>query len=237
MSDSCAIGILKEDGQVVSIRVRIGGLPEHAGRKLVRHWNTPEKVQALLEDGDRLWLGDDIEEGRYEDHFEPPEDPNFECGAIAHESEEAFVRNRGYYREKDKLQGALTNKEFNEHCGNFYIFDGKDWYVSDYDCDWDQKNDRWLITSGHKSLLEPLAQREYDALQKRLSDPHSTEAKVEEAMASDPEWQAIWRKRQQQRNTKLEAGKRRHALMEKQEDGRLAPRVSFIYDSGSRTSH
>ncbi len=142
MSDPCAIGILKEDGQVVSIRVRIGGLPKDAGRKLVRHWNTSEKAQELLEDGDRLWLGDDIEEGRYEDHFEPPEDPNFECGAITHESEEDFVRNRGYYREKDKLQGALTNKEFNEHCGNFYIFDSKDWYVSDYDCDWDQEKDR-----------------------------------------------------------------------------------------------
>ena len=120
MSDPCAIGVLKKDGQVVSIRVRTGGLPEHAGLALVQSWNSPEKVIELLEDGDRLWLGDDIEEGRYEDHFEPPEDPNLECEAIAHESEEAFVRNRGYYREKDKLQGALTNKEFQEHCGNFW---------------------------------------------------------------------------------------------------------------------
>ena len=125
MSDSCAIGVLKEDGRVVSVRVRTGGLPEHAGLALVQHWNRPERAQELLEDGDRLWLGDDIEEGRHKNHFEPPEDPNFECGAIAHESEEAFVRNRGYYREHDKRQGALTNKEFGEHCGNFYIFDGQ----------------------------------------------------------------------------------------------------------------
>ena len=92
MSDPCAIGVLKKDGQVVSIRVRTGGLPEHAGLALVQSWNSPDKVQELLEDGDRLWLGDYIEEGRYEDHFEPPEDPNLECGAIAHASEKAKTK-------------------------------------------------------------------------------------------------------------------------------------------------
>ena len=40
-----------------------------------------------------------------------------------------------------------------------------------------------------------------------------------------------------QRNTKLEADKRRHALMEKQADGSVTPRVLFIYDNDSSTSH
>ena len=131
----------------------------------------------------------------------------------------------------------MTNKEFQEHCGNFYLFDARgdgspNWYVSDYDCDWDQENDRWLMTSRHRALLAPIAQRKYDDLRKRLSDPNSMESRVEKAMAEDTEWQATWRKRQQQRNAKLEAGKRRHAIMEKQKDGSLASRVSFIYDRG-----
>ena len=101
-----------------------------------------------------------------------------------------------------------------------------------------------VATSGHREWLAPIAHREYDDLQKRLSDPHSTESRVEgrgsrveEAMASDPAWQASWQKRQRQRKTTLEAGKLRHALMEKQKDGSMTPRVLFVYDNDSGTSH
>ena len=61
------------------------------------------------------------------------------------------------------------------------------WYVSDYDCDWDQENDRWLMTSRHRALLAPIAQRKYDDLRKRLSDPKFDGIEVEKAMAEDTE--------------------------------------------------
>lgn len=62
MSTRARIGIENENGKVTSIYTHSDGYPDHHWPVLTEHYNTEEKVRALLALGDLSWLGESIGE-------------------------------------------------------------------------------------------------------------------------------------------------------------------------------
>ena len=60
MATRCRVGLELSDGSVLSIYSHWDGYPEWAGRILRTHYNTREKVEALIDGGDVscLWTDD-----------------------------------------------------------------------------------------------------------------------------------------------------------------------------------
>lgn len=96
MSTNSRVGILHQDGATETIYCHWDGYPEHQMPILTEHYNTAEKVKALLALGDISILGERLAPDADEPHsFEKPAD-----GVTV-----AYHRDR-----KEPMQPAVTHK-------------------------------------------------------------------------------------------------------------------------------
>jgi len=70
MSTRSRIGIVNKDGTVRSIYCHFDGYPEGVGETLRKHYNTPEKINELLDLGDISTLGEFYEKDLAEEKWE-----------------------------------------------------------------------------------------------------------------------------------------------------------------------
>lgn len=115
MSTNSRIGILNEDGSVISIYCHWDGYPSHNGKILFESYNTPEKIYALMELGDLSSLGEEI--GEKHDFNERPEGV---CTAYGRDRDESDVEPRTYKNEQDFY---ANGQEYN------YLFKDGKWHV------------------------------------------------------------------------------------------------------------
>lgn len=115
MSTNSRVGILHQDGATETIYCHWDGYPEHQMPILTEHYNTAEKVKALLALGDISILGERLAPDADEPHsFEKPAD-----GVTV-----AYHRDR-----KEPMQPAVTHKSvvslMNDDWGipYYYLFD------------------------------------------------------------------------------------------------------------------
>ena len=127
MATRSSIAIKTEDG-IKSIYCHWDGYIDHNGRILRTYYNTADKINQLMELGNLSSLGIEIGDVHpFDRNYEEPELPLTEDWCMA------YGRDRG---ESD--QEAKTHKTIDEWveyragswCEYFYLFDGKDWIVS-----------------------------------------------------------------------------------------------------------
>lgn len=122
MSTNSRIGILHRDGTTETISCHWDGYPEHQMPILTGHYNTAEKVMALLDLGDISILGERLAPDGNEPHsFQKPAD-----GVTV-----------AYHRDRDEpLQPPISHRSV-EELKNF------DWSI-----DWfylfDEENEAWF---------------------------------------------------------------------------------------------
>jgi hypothetical protein len=71
MSTRSRIGIVREDGTVVSVYCHSDGYPSGVGKTLLTHYTTREKIEALVALGDLSCLGEEIGEKHDFDEYDP----------------------------------------------------------------------------------------------------------------------------------------------------------------------
>ena len=119
MSTRSLIGI-KRDGNITSIYCHFDGYLEGVGETLVNHYDTEEKIDALLEHGDMSCLGEDIKS----------------CEFYKDRGEDDVDAQTLY--EKDNREGdSVENRYYisGQHCWADYVYlfkDGK-WYYA-FEC-------------------------------------------------------------------------------------------------------
>lgn len=132
MATRSRIGIVNEDGSVLSIYCHWDGYTSNNGRLLVNHWTDPAKIHELIKLGSLSCLGEEIGEKH---SFDPPR-----IGSPEYTDYEAkygkmclaYGRDRG---EKNvSAQRHRNQQEFYENGEEYnYLFVNGKWTVQSYD--------------------------------------------------------------------------------------------------------
>lgn len=122
MSTRSRIAFQVSKTEFVSIYVHYDGYLSGAGKTLLEHWNTPERVKALMALGDLSILGENL--GNKHD---------FDTHDLSSASCRAYGRDRGTSGTEAKVSvGRAEVVELAERCGSefVYLFDGTSWSYS-----------------------------------------------------------------------------------------------------------
>ncbi len=113
------------DGKIKSVYCHWNGYPEHNGEMLLRHYNTQEKVEALIALGSISALRPEIgQQHPFDRDYSNPELPLTDNWTLA------YHRDRGEelcIAEYDDVPSWIADME--EYA---YLWDGKDWIVNDH---------------------------------------------------------------------------------------------------------
>ena len=127
MGTRSAIAMKTEDG-IRSIYCHWDGYVDHNGRILKEFYSTDEKVQALLDLGDLSSLRQEIGEPHtFDRHQAEPELDMFDnwCLAYGRDRGETDVEAKTFDDVKTWVESMA-----NSWCEYFYLWDGRDWIVS-----------------------------------------------------------------------------------------------------------
>ncbi len=122
MATRALIGCLKGDNTVEAIYLHFDGYPSYAGKILEEHYNTKERVQALLALGDLSEIAEspDCPEGH--NYYKPVKGY---CIAYGRDRGEEGTESKIYTSEADFLRVA------NKYCYDYaYLFKDGRWSVS-----------------------------------------------------------------------------------------------------------
>ena len=122
MGTRSAIAMKTEDG-IRSIYCHWDGYVDHNGRILKEFYSTDEKVKSLLDLGDLSSLG--IEVGEKQDFDNRDTQPDGWCLAYGRDRGETDVEAKTFDDVKTWVESMA-----NSWCEYFYLWDGKDWIVS-----------------------------------------------------------------------------------------------------------
>lgn len=129
---SCSIGIKDADGKVRTIHLNADGYPAHAGVMLVMHYNTVERVEALLKLGELSQL---------DKFLAPPEGVPHSWAKPADGVTVAYHRDRGEKLTPAKRY-ASANTYLKNAIGDFgasyaYLYDSGKWFFRTASkCEW-----------------------------------------------------------------------------------------------------
>lgn len=125
MATRSNIGYKTLDGKIRSIYAHWDGYPEHNGEMLRRHYNTDDKVKALVALGSISALREEIgEQHPFDRDYENPELPLTDNWTLA------YHRDRGEelsIQEYDDIPSWINDME--EYA---YLWDGENWLVNDH---------------------------------------------------------------------------------------------------------
>lgn len=128
MGTRSLIGILNKDGSVKHIYCHWDGYPSGAGKTLVEHYTSFEKIQALLKLGDLSVLGEEIGVKHPFETYNLPDEEQKKYEGMCF----AYGRDRG-----EKGIAARKSKSIDDYkkyfteswCEYAYLFDDGCWYV------------------------------------------------------------------------------------------------------------
>ena len=137
MATRSTIALLRDNGEVVKVYCHWDGYLENNGELLVTCYDTPEKIEALLAQGDISSLGKLVGE---EHPFGPDyNNPGSAADLSYKEAQEAgwttfYGRDRGEKDTAAKVYASLELYEKNAQFEEFnYCFIYGDWYYTSYD--------------------------------------------------------------------------------------------------------
>ena len=133
MSTTCTIGLLEAEDRIRAIGCWCDGCGDAMWTRLIRNYNTPERIRELLNLGDIHWLGARLapNPGEHHDFYEPAEDVTL---AYHRDDGKELVPAREFHDKNELLRWAEDGK-LNPFGDYIYLFDGHEWLV------WDE--DRW----------------------------------------------------------------------------------------------
>lgn len=132
MATRSTIAMKTEDGKVRAIYCHWDGYPAHNGEMLRRYYTDPAKVKELIDLGDVSSLRPEIgQKHPFDKDYNEPELDMFENWTLA------YHRDRGEEWSSVAPQtyetvGDWVN-EFDMGVEYYYLFDGKDWIVNEYE--------------------------------------------------------------------------------------------------------
>ena len=138
MATRSTIALLRDNGEVVKVYCHWDGYLENNGELLVKHYNTPEKIEALLAHGDISSLGKVVGEKHPFDTYDKSK-LSAEDLALAERAEAEswtlyYGRDRGETGTEPKVYADLglyeRNAQFEEYN---YCFIFGTWYYTSYD--------------------------------------------------------------------------------------------------------
>lgn len=138
MATRSTIALLRDNGEVVKVYCHWDGYLENNGELLVKHYNTPEKIEALLALGDISSLGEVVGEKHPFDTYDKSK-LSAEDLALAERAEAEswtlyYGRDRGetgteakVYKDLGEYEAKAQFEEYN------YCFIYGTWYYTSYD--------------------------------------------------------------------------------------------------------
>ena len=138
MATRSTIALLRDNGEVVKVYCHWDGYLENNGELLVKHYNTPEKIEALLALGDISSLGEVVGEKHPFDTYDKSK-LSAEDLALADRAEDGawtkyYGRDRGetgteakVYKDLGEYEAKAQFEEYN------YCFIYGTWYYQSYD--------------------------------------------------------------------------------------------------------
>lgn len=138
MATRSTIALLRDNGTVVKVYCHWDGYLENNGELLVKHYDTPEKIEALLAHGDISSLGEQVGEKHPFDTFNKAA-MSAEDLALAERAEAEgwtlyYGRDRGETGTEPKVYADLGDYEANAQFEEFnYCFIYGTWYYVSYD--------------------------------------------------------------------------------------------------------
>jgi hypothetical protein len=138
MATRSTIALLRDNGEVVKVYCHWDGYLENNGELLVKHYNTPEKIEALLAHGDISSLGTCVGKKHPFDLF-LKDKMSEEDKALAEQAEAEgwtlyYGRDRGETGTEAKVYADLGLYEKNAQFEEFnYCFIYGNWYYTSYD--------------------------------------------------------------------------------------------------------
>ena len=118
MSTNSTIGRVLKDGSVLGIYCHFDGHPSHVGRILLNHYNTPRKIDKLLDLGALSMLGERL--GKKHD-FESHDVESDICLAYGRDRGDEGLEAKPYHNVEDFLKDGLRYN---------YVFKRGKWYVN-----------------------------------------------------------------------------------------------------------
>lgn len=133
MTTTCTIALQEEDGSISAIGCWCDGCGDEMWLRLIKHYNTPERIKALLALGNIHWLGARLapNPGERHDFFEPAKDVTL---AYHRDDGRKLVPARPF-TDIDTFLKWADDCDCNRFGDYIYLFDGCEWLV------WD--GDRW----------------------------------------------------------------------------------------------
>ena len=138
MATRSTIALLRDNGTVAKVYCHWDGYLEHNGELLVKHYNTPEKIEALLAHGDISSLGEVVGEKHPFDTYDKSKLSTEDLALADRAEDEAWTkyygRDRGETGTEAKVYKDLGDYEANAQFEEFnycYIFGT--WYYVSYD--------------------------------------------------------------------------------------------------------
>ena len=125
MATRSNIAIKTIDGKIKSVYCHWDGYPEYNGEMLRRHYNTNEKVNALIDLGQISSLREELgEKHPFDRNFDEPELELTENWTMA------YHRDRGQELRIDTFDNAVDYVDAGEEY--MYLWDGQNWLVNDH---------------------------------------------------------------------------------------------------------
>ena len=138
MATRSTIAILRDNGEVAKVYCHWDGYLEHNGELLVKHYDTADKVEALIAGGDISSLGSQIGEKHPFDTYDKSK-LSAEDLALAERAEAEgwtmyYGRDRGETGVEPKVYASLSLYEKNAQMEEYnYCFIYGEWYYISYD--------------------------------------------------------------------------------------------------------
>lgn len=138
MATRSTIALLRDNGEVVKVYCHWDGYLEHNGELLVKYYDTPEKIEALLAGGDISSLGEVVGEKHPFDTYDKSKLSAEDLALADRAEDEAWTkyygRDRGetgteakVYKDLGEYEAKAQFEEYN------YCFIYGTWYYQSYD--------------------------------------------------------------------------------------------------------
>jgi hypothetical protein len=118
MATRCYIGFKNLDGSIRAVYSHWDGYPDKVGSKLLSSYNTPEKINALLDMGNISSLEGTLETSDF-------------YREIGEEFYRNIIKNDISELVEEEAKTYINENEFNRHCSEdyTYLYDGLKWLV------------------------------------------------------------------------------------------------------------
>jgi len=124
MATRATIALQNEDYTVTSIYTHWGGMPSHMGKMMLNHYNTPQKLQKLLEQGN----ASSVYESIGEKHNFEGERPKGQCTFYGRDRGDTGQEAQTHPNLKEYLKAPQGRAQEGDYC---YVLTKRGWYFGE----------------------------------------------------------------------------------------------------------